>query len=307
MRMSKKTYYQSPPPLNYELRFDISVGTMNRTFAEKTGPQRNRPQDSNRWRSSLASRARAYGKYNPVLLRPRVASYRGDADYYPLDGNGSNHWLEGLYGPDFKPHSGTYVVDLRKQDGTPDYAAENLLMQDVQVAKNMTVTERFSNNREFDNTSKAAKFGKAVAAAGFVTGPQTTDARVLGFSVTTKVASDLGAEHVTHTLNVIRECFPSLADTFNWSEPADNGAKDVKAKWAAEAKEARMSAYERTNGSLVVSVAQLLASTDYDNERLKVALRSKTAAQWSEGARGRGAESIVKPRIEAVYETFFGK
>lgn len=285
------TSYQTPPEPNFKVAFDISVGNMNHTFATEIGPQRNRPADSPKWRSSLANRAKAYANvgYNPLLVRQRIASYRGDGKYYPLDGNGSNHWYEKLFGPTFCPPTGTLVIDVRNDDGTPNYAAENRIMQDVQVAKNMTVTERFNSDREFDDQSKAYQVNKAVTGEGFFISQRTMDARSLGSTVADKIRTLDPNGLLETTLAFVKETFPSAADSF--AKVGEEGYK-----------EASRHNYERTNGSFLVAVATMLLRPSTDKDRLRRALQSQPISVFSDGARGKGAEIIVLPRIESAYE-----
>lgn len=286
----KPTSYKQAPAPGYDLKNDISVGNMNRTFETERGPQRNRPQDSPRWRSSLTSRAKAYANvgYNPLLVRPRIASYRGDGKYYPLDGNGSNHWYETLFGPGFCPPSGTFIVDVRHADGTPNYAAENRIMQDVQIAKNMTLTERFNNDREFDDKSKAYQVNKAVTAAGFFISQRTTDARSLGSTVANKIVSIDPDGLLTETLLCIKKAYPSPADHLEVDGSGYQEAAKVN--------------YERTNGSFLLATAIMLNRRNTDSARLIRAYQVSSLAGLTTGARGRGAEVIVLPRLEAAYE-----
>lgn len=302
--MARKTF-GLPPEQNFEHRTDITVGNMCRTFETQHGPQRNRPADSRRWRSQLVNRARRYGSYNPVLVRPRIASERGDGNYYPLDGNGSNFWYMALFGPQFTPPSGTFVVDLRNPDGTPDYAAENRLMQDVQIAKNMTRTEAFTNDREFNARSDAYKINKAVEKAGFYVSQRTMDARSIGSSVAEKIRKLYGEAAITEALLVVREKFPSPADSLeiilgNEDVPADQ--REAHKQAAEKYKRASRQMYQRTNGSFVIAVANMLNSRDYDRARVLRALERVDLPRVAEGARGAGAEAIVIPRLRELYD-----
>jgi hypothetical protein len=319
-KASKKQQYPSAPSLGdmgADLKHDISVGNMNRAFQVLPGPQRNRPEDSARWKSSLVARARAYAQvgefsiqysykgYNPLLVRQRIASYRGDGQYYPLDGNGSNHWYEALFGPDFLPPTGTLVIDVRKADGTPDFAVENKVMQAVQVAKNMTQFEKFTNNRQFDATSKAYQIYGAAETEGFSISQRTTDARSLGVTVADKIRL-LDPALLGPVLAFVKEAWPSVADRLQrYPCFADDflGPDGKRDKTAAEAYRAAVTHnYERTNGSLVIATAIMFNRSSTDKKRLLRALQSRTINEFADGARGKGAENIVLPRIEEAYE-----
>ncbi len=263
-RKNVNTY--GKPPENHTKREYIKVGVLNHSFATWPGPQRNRPQDSSRYRVSLVARARTYGTFRWALLRDRVVSRRPDGVLYPLDGNGSNHWLEGLFGPDFEVPC--IVVD----DLT--LAQENELFQRLQDNKRVTPTEKFVTDLEYDDSSIAAKIQGALP-EGFHITQSPLDSFGLGRTTAEWVVTKYGAKALAGTLNVIVRLF---SDT----EPA------------------------RTNGALIKAVTVLLNNTDvresYDMTRLLALLQRTGATAITGQARGRGSEGPVLATIRELYE-----
>lgn len=261
--MPQKKHYFNPPPVNYEDRL-LPVGMLNMTFAHEHGPQRNRPKDSIRYRSTLRTRARAYGAYNPVLLRPRVVSYRNDTrQYYTLDGNSSNHWLEDMFGPSF-------LVPCRVLSNLT-LADENRIFQDLQKLKKVTLTEKHRADVEFDDTSQAYLLSKIFAEEGFQLGQRVNSPTMIGVSAGTYILNIGGESRLRDTLRVLRECFPE---------------DDEK----------------RTNNSLVKAISLVLGNEEYERGRLVRAMRKTGSWALFEGAQGRLAETHVVPRIREAYE-----
>lgn len=261
--MAQKRQYLTPPPVDYEERL-LPVGMLNMTFAYEHGPQRNRPADSNRYRSTLRGRSRAYGAYNPVLLRPRVVSYRADThQYYTLDGNSSNHWLEEQFGPSF-------LVPCRVLSGLT-LAQENRIFQDLQKIKKVTQTEAYRADVEFDDESQAYVLNKVFESEGFEVGNRADSPVTIGIVAGTYVLNTGGEARLRDTLRFIRECFP-----------ADDS--------------------RRTNASLVKGLSLALGNSEYERGRLIRALREAGAAALSEGVRGNGTEGAIAQRIKAAYE-----
>lgn len=253
----------SPPPLNYEDRM-LPVGMLNMTFAYEHGPQRNRPADSARYRSTLRTRSRAYGSYNPVLLRPRVVSYRPDThQYYTLDGNSSNHWLEDMFGPSF-------LVPCRVVNGLT-LAEENQVFQALQRLKKVTLTEKHRADVEFDDTSQAYVINKIFSEEGFEVGQRINSPVTIGVSAGIYILSTGGEARLRETLRTIRECFP------------DDDEK-------------------RTNNSLVKAISLVLGNEEYEHSRLIRALKKTGSWALFEGAQGRLAETYVVPRIKEAYD-----
>jgi hypothetical protein len=262
MAQSKTVAYAKPPAINYE-HTTMTVGTLTKAFETGDGPQRDRPQDKKRYITALRARAKAYGTYNPAILRPRVVSDRGDGKFWPLDGNGSNHWLESLFGPSFS------VPVYLLSDLT--LAQENEIFQQIQRGKKVTSVEKFVNDREYNESSTAYQVGKVLESEGFYTSSSPRDPWGLGATVVEWVFKARGAGGLKEVLQVIKTVF-----------------KDDD--------------WKRTNGSLVKAIAAMHGNADYDHGILAQALlRVSDAGVLSEGARGRGAESIVLPRIEQLY------
>lgn len=261
---AKKTYAE--PPRNYTRRENIKVGVLNHNFAAYPGPQRNRPQDSSRYRAGLAARAKAYGSFSWVLLRDRVVSRRGDGVLYPLDGNGSNHWLETLFGPDFEVPC-LVVDDLNLPE-------ENRLFQRLQDNKKVTPTERYRTDLEYDRDSLAAKIQQALPDRFLIT-QSPLDPFGLGRTTAEWVVRKYGAKALTETLNVV-------VSLFSERDPA------------------------RTNGALVRALAVLLNNADeresYDLPRLLALLRETGPATLSSYAHGNGGEGLVLLRIRELYQ-----
>src|ERR1700744_5931957 len=98
--------YETPPTENYEVVY-IKVGVLTEFFREEHGPQRDHPdwKPGDKWKDDLKRRGEAYGTYDPLLFPPRIVSRRKDGVLWTLDGNGSNHWVEEKFGPEFEVES----------------------------------------------------------------------------------------------------------------------------------------------------------------------------------------------------------
>jgi hypothetical protein len=261
--MAKKAEYPAPPAVNYE-EVLLPVGILTAAFANLHGPQRNRPSDSVRWQASLRARSRAYGDYNPVLLRPRVVSYReGTRQYYTLDGNSSNHWLQDRYGPNF-------LVPCRVLRGlTP--SQENRIFQDLQKLKRVTLIEAARADVEFDAGSAAFVINKAYDEAGFTLGNRNDSAFIIAITPGQYVLSIGGEARLRETLRAIRESFPD-------DDP------------------------RRTNASLVKAIALALGNAEMERELLLRAMKAAGTWELAGAIQGRGSEGAVLARIRAAYD-----
>lgn len=261
--MAKKVVYPAAPPANYEDTL-LPVGILTVAFANLHGPQRNRPADSPRYRSTLKSRSKSYGVYNPVLLRPRVVSYREDTrQYFTLDGNSSNHWLEEMFGPD-------HLVPCRVMRGL-SLAQENRVFQELQRLKKVTATEAARADVEFDTSSDAFIINRVYHEAGFTLGQRNDSAFVIGVSAGTYILSVGGEARLRETLRAVRECF------------ADDDAR-------------------RTNASLLKAIALALGNSAFERERLMRALKAAGTWELASGYTGRGGENAVLRRIREYYD-----
>lgn len=245
----------------------IKVGVLNHNFAAYPGPQRNRPQDSSRYRASLASRAKAYGSFSWALLRDRVISRRADGVLYPLDGNGSNHWLEDLFGPDFEVPC-VVVDDL-------NLAEENRLFLRLQDIKKVTPTEKYRTDLEYDEGSLAAKIQSALP-EGFHITQSPLDPFGIGRTTAEWIVKKYGVKALAEVLKVVISLFGD-------QEPA------------------------RTNSALVKALAVLLNNADeresYDITRLFPLLQKAGPSALAGYARGNGGEVHVLARIRGLYST----
>lgn len=253
--------YLAPPPINY-MDTRMRVGILVDAFEHNTGPQRDRWQDKPDYKQALKKRAAAYGDYNPAILSPRIVSDRGNGEYWPLDGNGSNHWLRDLFGPDFE-------VAVRLIPGLSP-KTENALFQDLQKSKRVTANEKFQNDKEYNPDSEAAKINAAVEAVpGFHISPSPKDAWGVAYT-TAKVLYDRHTESgIVDLLAVINGIYPE-------DQP------------------------RRTNGAVLKGVAWYLCSKYYDRNAVIRAVKTfKTAADLAEGSYGgAGGELRVKEKLE---------
>jgi len=86
------------------IRF-LRVHILNRTMDDREnvkGFQRDRGKDGKQ-PATLKTRVKALGPrddFDPRVFTPRLVSERGDGTYFTIDGNGSNHWVEDLFGPE---------------------------------------------------------------------------------------------------------------------------------------------------------------------------------------------------------------
>lgn len=247
----------------------MRVGTLTKAFESGDGPQRDRPQDKASYIRSLRARSKAYGEssadYNPAVLRPRIVSDRGNGKYWPLDGNGSNHWLEWLFGPDFEVP--VYLVKGLS------LAEENKIFQQVQKNKKVTTAEQFQNDREFNSDSLAFQIEQILKPLDFHTTNQVKDAWGLGATTSTYVFKRYGAKGLKFTLQAIA----ALYDGDQW---------------------------KRTNGAFVKALAIALHNPDYDQGILRNVLLGTSLEELADNARGSGGESVVLPRIQAAYADY---
>lgn len=90
------------PFANYPRAYTfLRVGNLNRTMDDDTikGTQRDRGRKG---RAPAAIRRR-YGRlrdFDYRVFTPRLVSRRLDGTHFTIDGNGSNHWVEALFGPE---------------------------------------------------------------------------------------------------------------------------------------------------------------------------------------------------------------
>lgn len=87
------------------LRF-LRVHILNQTMDDENigGFQRDRGKNG-KPPARLKTRVKALGpehEFDPRVFTPRLVSQRDDGTYFTIDGNGSNHWVEDLFGPDTK-------------------------------------------------------------------------------------------------------------------------------------------------------------------------------------------------------------
>jgi hypothetical protein len=261
--LAKKVIYPEAPPQNYEDTM-LPVGILVSAFATLRGPQRNRPEDSVRYLSTLRARAKAFQDYNPVLLRPRVVSYRSDShQYWTLDGNASNHWLHEKFGPN-------HLVPCRVLRGLT-LAQENRIFQDLQRLKKVTLTEAARSDIEFDDGSLAFTVNRMFEEQGFTIGQRTDSATTIGISAGTYVLAIGGEPRLRETLRALRECFPG----------------DDK---------------RRTNVTLVKAVGLALGNAELEHERLMRAMKAAGTWELAGAAQGRGSEHAVLAKIRAAYD-----
>jgi hypothetical protein len=87
------------------LRF-LRVHMLNQTMDDETvgGFQRDRGKNGKPI-ARMRNRVKALGpedEFDPRVFTPRIVSERDDGTYFTIDGNGSNHWVEDLFGADTK-------------------------------------------------------------------------------------------------------------------------------------------------------------------------------------------------------------
>lgn len=261
-----------PPPINYDRR-DLAVGIMNNAADTQPGPQRNTYQEGNRWKQALAARWRKYGDYDPLFLSDRVVSLRDDGVYYPLDGNGSNHWLAKQYGDSYKVPC-RIITGLTLQQ-------ENEIFQAIQDRrKAVTAFQKHLANAAYDPDSKDYQTEEVLIEVGFHPSSAVNDPLGIGVTAIDFVYGRYGKAGLRDTLLSLKAIFPD-----------DSTA--------------------RTNASLVKGLSVVLCNPDYtakfDREKLFPILAEATAEALSEGARGRASENKVVERIVQYYAEATGE
>lgn len=270
--------YVTPPANNTEQR-NIPVGVLNHNFAVKNGPQRNRPEDNvskktgnTVYRRSLFARSRSYGEFSWALLSPRVVSERRGGVLYPLDGNGSNFWIERLFGPEFEvPCVVIKGLSLRE---------EKDIFLKLQDRKRVTPTEKFKVDTEYDEQSLSYAMKGIVEDAGFYIGQRTTDPNALGRTTAEWVIKKYGSNGRTHGLNALRTTLEAVTVLF----PEDD--------------------FRRTNGALVKAIAVVIHNDDefptVGTEKVLEYIRQSGAQAVVGQSRGSSAEAEVLQRLHDV-------
>lgn len=224
-------------PVNITEMRNLPVGMLNHSFLTYNGPQRNRPSDNiskktgnSVYRQSLYARSRAYGEFDWALLTPRVVSERANGILYPLDGNGSNHWLERMFGPDFEvPCLVLKGLSLKEEKDT---------FLKLQERKRVTPAERFKVDTEYDENSLAAAIKGIADDCGFEIAQRTNDPNAIGRTVADWIVKKYGTQGRTHGLSALRYTL----ETVNGMFPADDK--------------------KRKNGALVKAIAVVLHNDD---------------------------------------------
>jgi hypothetical protein len=100
----------------------LRVGNLNRAMDDETikGLQRDRGKKG----KTPAAIRRRYGRlrdFDYRVFTPRLVSRRSDGTHFTIDGNGSNHWVEALFGPVFEGLALPEEAELfiKAQDGKP--------------------------------------------------------------------------------------------------------------------------------------------------------------------------------------------
>jgi len=257
--------YEVPPEQNYT-REMVPVGHLNYAADNLKGPQRDTPQTAVRWKQNLANRARAYGKFNPLLVTDRVASRRADGTLWPLDGNGSDHWYERMFGKEF-------LVPVRIPTKILSPAEEASLFVAIQRQRRSVTRAQEFQVALFDPESQESKIEAVMEAKGFIVTQATNNSRGIGNTAVTYVFKKHDAEGLGRTLDALTEIFPDEEDT------------------------------ARTNASLVKALSDVLYNPHFaDHELLYPVLRLAGSATLSHLARGRAAEDIVVERIRELYD-----
>jgi hypothetical protein len=126
----------------------LRVGNLNRVMDDDTikGTQRDRGRKG----KVPAAIRRRYGRlrdFDYRVFTPRLVSRRADGTHFTIDGNGSSHWVEALFGPDvsvpcivFEGLTLAEEADLfiKAQDGKPvtktqQFAAEQIAGEETAI------------------------------------------------------------------------------------------------------------------------------------------------------------------------------
>jgi hypothetical protein len=287
--------YQAIPEQNIEYRNDIPVGLLNHNFATYSGPQRHRPEDSAAYRRSLVSRAARYGSFDWALLTEGVIWEMtlddGSVVLYPLNGNGSNHWLERIFGPEFQRPQKVIPKTVSKRD------AMKLFLRLQEMAK-VTPVQKYVVETQYDSTSLAARYQRVVESLGFRITNATLDPYGIGRTPCEWIVRQFsvrngdyqpGLDALLITLEHVVDMFPVVLKV------EDN------AKLTPEQRVQRKLDAKRTNAALLKALAIILCR---DNEFTTVSrdevlnyIEQQGAAKTVGESRGGGGEREVLTRL----------
>jgi hypothetical protein len=256
--------YPTPPETNYE-RTTIAVGVLNAAADTKPGPQRDTQWTSPRWRTALRARSKRYGDFNPLFVTDRIGWRMDDGTIYPLDGNGSNHWYENLFGP-------LYQVPIRIITNAMTVADAARIFEAIQAQrKPVTRAQTHWVEATFNVNSVAHKTEALLEEYGFKTSASVNDPWGVPSTAVDFVWKLGSEERLRWVLGTTSENFP------------DDDPK-------------------RTNASLFKGLGVLAGhQSEFDMALMLAVLRRAGSAYLSAGARGRASEDEVFKRMQSVY------
>lgn len=257
--------YEDAPALNYTPKM-IAVGVLCRTMRTQDGPQRDTPfTNPKNWKQRLATRAREYERigYQPYLKRPCVVSRRKDGHHFVLDGNSSNWWLLGKFGPKHKVLC--WVLD------DLSYTQELAIFMELQTVRKVSAAEAFAAESAWDPASEAHKLAQVLKGVGYQVGNSASDPKVIPNTPAKWVMEEHGADVLRETMLTINSTWPG--------NPAG------------------------TKGSVVRGVAAALAHKELpDRDLLMTVLRFCEPAWLGDNASGRSSQNAPLRKIRSVYE-----
>lgn len=147
--------------------------------------------------TGLKARFKKYGTFNPAFVRFREVSRRGDGTLACMDGNGSNHWMQGQFGYEF-------LVPCKVYEGLSE-AQEARMFLGFQRTKSVTRTEEF-NAGQITKDEQYIKTGQIAADYGFAIGNGRNN-KVIGYSAIEYVFK-FGETRLRETLQYVRDSYP---------------------------------------------------------------------------------------------------
>lgn len=153
--------------------------------------QRDQGSNGNPPTERLAARAEKYGDYDPRLLRFREVNRRTNGVLATMDGNGSNHWLLMMFGPDYLVPCKVY------SDLTVEIEAK--MFEGFQHIKQVGLTDRYNADVIAKETT-ALTIQKVFAEKGFTIGSRSPGR--ISYSAA-QYAMKVGENHLRKLLDLV--------------------------------------------------------------------------------------------------------
>lgn len=208
----------------------IPVGELTTPVDSGQVPYQRDQGDDGNPPAQMAARTAKYGEYDHRILRYREVNRRRDGVLAAMDGNGSNHWLEDMFGYG-------YLVPCKVYNNLP-IEEEAKMFELFQHIKQVSLSDRY-NADVIAGESTALAIQKVFEEEDFSIGSRAPDK--VSYSAA-KYAIMLGeADLLRRTIKMVKvfpqtsrrrtnsELFKAIADALANSNVTDAGVRDVLA------------------------------------------------------------------------------